>query len=92
MSVYLPCTRTLVSGDPALRWDFYVSHYQDQQQAIRDPKYSYDTPNGEYTGLTPPSGMKQCFRISLHFRKTNGQQVPFPKVFFIREPGRLVDA
>ncbi|EGP88276.1 unnamed protein product [Zymoseptoria tritici ST99CH_1A5] len=52
----VPIFQTLVSGDPALRWDFYVSHYQDQQQAQRDPKYSYDTPNGEYTGLTPPSG------------------------------------
>lgn len=51
-----------MSGDPALRWDFYVSHYQDQQQAIRDPKYSYETSSGEYTGLTPPAGMTKNFQ------------------------------
>ncbi|KAF2214536.1 hypothetical protein CERZMDRAFT_95799 [Cercospora zeae-maydis SCOH1-5] len=55
----VPIFQTLVSGDPKIRWDFYVTHYKDQERARRDPKYVYDVGNGEvYTGLTPPPGAK----------------------------------
>jgi choline dehydrogenase len=34
-----------------------VNHYSDLSQAVRDPKYMYQLPNGSYyTGLSPPVG------------------------------------
>ncbi|USW50537.1 Putative glucose-methanol-choline oxidoreductase, FAD/NAD(P)-binding domain superfamily [Septoria linicola] len=55
----VPIFQTLVSGDPQIRWDYYVTHYKDQARARKDPKYVYDIGNGEvYTGLTPPAGAK----------------------------------
>jgi choline dehydrogenase len=53
----VPGFQGLVTQDPKLRWDFFVNHYQNQSQAIRDPKYVYKLGDGtEYVGLSPPSG------------------------------------
>ncbi|KAH7324271.1 choline dehydrogenase [Stachybotrys elegans] len=42
------------SEDPEISWNFFVRHYADEERQARDFKTSYDTPNGEYTGLNPP--------------------------------------
>ncbi|KAI7218936.1 glucose-methanol-choline oxidoreductase-like protein [Hortaea werneckii] len=53
----VPGYQGLVAQDPRMRWDMYCNHYQDLEQAKRDPKFSYDIGNGEvYTGLNPPGG------------------------------------
>ncbi|KAL8243704.1 hypothetical protein R6Q59_009962 [Mikania micrantha] len=53
----VPGYQAAVTQDPKLRWDMYVSHYQDLARAQQDPKFVYALPGGgEYTGLNPPSG------------------------------------
>ena len=39
----VPAFHPFASENPAMAWDFYVSHYTDEGQAARDPKR---TPNG----------------------------------------------
>ncbi|MEE9354976.1 MAG: GMC oxidoreductase [Methylococcaceae bacterium] len=36
----IPVFHTLASEDPALRWDFFVQHYENDKAAHQDPKYS----------------------------------------------------
>lgn len=39
------------------RWDFFVDHYANETQAIRDTKMAYITPSGDYyVGTNPPEG------------------------------------
>ncbi|KAK7968930.1 choline dehydrogenase protein [Apiospora saccharicola] len=39
------------------RWDFFVDHYANETQAIRDTKMAYVTPAGDYyVGTNPPEG------------------------------------
>ncbi|KAK7941355.1 uncharacterized protein PG986_013742 [Apiospora aurea] len=39
------------------RWDYFVNHYANETQAIRDTKMTYVTPKGEYyVGTNPPEG------------------------------------
>ncbi|RDW58571.1 GMC family oxidoreductase [Aspergillus mulundensis] len=40
----IPAFHTISSEDPAIRWDFFVQHYDDEQQAARDPKMTWTTP------------------------------------------------
>lgn len=43
--------------DPTMSWEFYVSHYQDNEQAYRDSKYTWRTPiQTLYVGTDPPNG------------------------------------
>jgi choline dehydrogenase-like flavoprotein len=35
----VPVFHAKASEDPALRWDFFVNHYEDEARARRDPKY-----------------------------------------------------
>ena len=45
------------SEDPSMSWEFFVDHYEDQEQAFRDEKYTWRTPNNEYyVGINPPKG------------------------------------
>ena len=44
------------SEDPRYAWRFFINHYQDDAQALRDPEYTYMLGNGSYyVGLDPPS-------------------------------------
>lgn len=53
----VPGYQAIVTQDPKIRWDIWVSHYQDLERAQRDPKFTYDLPGGgQYVGLEPPAG------------------------------------
>ncbi|CAI6339915.1 unnamed protein product [Periconia digitata] len=40
-------------------WQFFVEHYQNETQARRDSKYTYQFSNGSYySGIDPPEGAK----------------------------------
>jgi choline dehydrogenase len=50
----VPAYSANASEDPEISWNFFVRHYADEARQARDFKTTYDTPNGEYTGLNPP--------------------------------------
>ncbi|KAF4441841.1 choline dehydrogenase [Fusarium austroafricanum] len=52
----VPAYSANASEDPEISWNFFVKHYADEKRQARDYKTTYDTPNGEYTGLNPPKG------------------------------------
>ena len=53
----VPAYQAKSTEDPEMAWDFFVRHYQDEEQQRRDFKLTYTTPEGrEYTGLNPPPG------------------------------------
>ncbi|PBP28084.1 alcohol dehydrogenase, partial [Diplocarpon rosae] len=55
----VPGYQALVTEDPKLRWDVFVNHYQDQQRAQRDPKYTWEvSPYSYHVGPNPPAGAK----------------------------------
>lgn len=46
--------------DTSERWDFFVKHYDDPEQAAKDPKMTWETPDGSiFVGTNPPEGSKQ---------------------------------
>lgn len=46
--------------DASQRWDFFVKHYDDPKQAAKDPKMTWETPDGGvFVGTDPPAGSKQ---------------------------------
>lgn len=51
----VPAYSANASEDPEISWNFFVRHYADEARQARDFKTTYDTPNGEYTGLEPPA-------------------------------------
>ncbi len=56
----MPALHVLSSEYDPIRWDYFVNHYADQEQARRDTKMTYKTQDGEwYVGLAPPSGSEQ---------------------------------
>jgi choline dehydrogenase len=56
----IPAFHTIVSEDPAVRWEFFVKHFDDEAQAARDPKITWTTPEGfTHVGPDPPHGSKQ---------------------------------
>ncbi|KAL2204585.1 choline dehydrogenase [Sarocladium strictum] len=50
----VPAYSANASEDEEISWNFFVRHYGDDERQARDFKTTYDTPNGEYTGLNPP--------------------------------------
>ncbi|KAF6806097.1 GMC oxidoreductase [Colletotrichum musicola] len=55
--VQVPALHVLSSQYEPIQWDYFVNHYSDVEQAKRDSKMSYRTPEGEiYVGLDPPEG------------------------------------
>ncbi|KAH6970660.1 hypothetical protein BKA56DRAFT_559070 [Ilyonectria sp. MPI-CAGE-AT-0026] len=51
----VPAYSANASEDPEISWNFFVQHYADDERQARDYKATYDTPDGEYTGLNPPA-------------------------------------
>ena len=57
INVSVPGYQAVVTQDPKLRWDIFVNHYQDQERAMRDPKFTYEIAPFEYhVGPDPPAG------------------------------------
>ncbi|KFY41953.1 hypothetical protein V495_04725 [Pseudogymnoascus sp. VKM F-4514 (FW-929)] len=55
INVTIPSFSARSTEDPALAWDFFVRHYEDDARQQLDYKLTYNTPDGgEYTGLEPP--------------------------------------
>ncbi|KAJ4258027.1 hypothetical protein NW762_008165 [Fusarium torreyae] len=54
----VPAYSANASEDPEISWNFFVHHYADDERQARDYKTTYDTPDGEYTGLNPPADAK----------------------------------
>ncbi|KAK1832582.1 choline dehydrogenase [Podospora conica] len=55
----VPAYHARMTEDDEQAWDFFVRHYDDNEQQARDWKTSYDTPDGgTYTGLNPPPGSR----------------------------------
>lgn len=56
----VPAFHIVASEDPSMRWDFFVKHYDDETQAAKDPKMTWETADGKpYIGTNPPLGSKQ---------------------------------
>ncbi|KAI9677784.1 MAG: hypothetical protein M1822_008096 [Bathelium mastoideum] len=57
INVSVPGYYPAVVEDPKLRWDMFVNHYQDQERARKDPKYTYEVgPYNYHVGANPPQG------------------------------------
>lgn len=57
LNTTVPGYQAAVTEDTAIRWDIFVNHYQDQERAQRDPKYTWETAPYEYhVGPNPPEG------------------------------------
>ncbi|MEG9432804.1 GMC family oxidoreductase [Terriglobus sp. ADX1] len=50
----VPCFHPFASENEALRWDFFVRHYRNQQQQERDPKYGRDYAGAPVDGVLYP--------------------------------------
>jgi choline dehydrogenase len=63
--VQAPALHPYTSEYNPIRWDFFVDHYEDDEQALKDSKYTYLTPEGEYwqtldlSGVAPPKGSEK---------------------------------
>lgn len=57
VNISVPGYQAVVTQDPKLRWDIFANHYQDQQRAMRDPKYTWEVAPFDYhVGPNPPEG------------------------------------
>lgn len=63
--VQAPALHPYTSEYNPIRWDFFVEHHADEKQALKDSKYTYLTPDGEYwqtldlSGDAPPEGSEK---------------------------------
>ncbi|KAF7541778.1 hypothetical protein G7054_g259 [Neopestalotiopsis clavispora] len=56
----IPARGPTSSEDESMSWGFFVKHFADDAEAARDPRMTWDTPNGTlYVGLDPPQGSTQ---------------------------------
>jgi choline dehydrogenase len=63
--VQVPAMHPFASEYNPIRWDYFVERYDDEEQALRDTKYTWKTPEGNYwskigfTGEEPPQGSEK---------------------------------
>lgn len=63
--VQAPALHPYTSEYNPIRWDFFVDHYADEEQGLKDSKYTYLTPDGDYwqkldlSDDTPPEGSEK---------------------------------
>ncbi|KAI3343635.1 GMC oxidoreductase [Ustulina deusta] len=58
--VQVPALHPFASEYNPIRWNYFVHHYADDSQAIRDSKMAYLTPGGDYyVGLYPPEASQR---------------------------------
>lgn len=50
----VPCFHPFASENEAMRWDFYVRHYRDQEKQEKDPKYGKDYAGQTVDGVLYP--------------------------------------
>ena len=50
----VPCFHPFASENEAMRWDFYVRHYRDQEMQEKDPKYGKDYAGQTVDGVLYP--------------------------------------
>lgn len=56
----VPAFHVVATEDPAIRWDFFIKHYDDDAQAAKDPKMTWEAPDGKvFIGVDPPPSSKQ---------------------------------
>lgn len=55
----VPVLHAVASEYEPMRWDFFVKHFDDEQDVVKDTKLTYELPDGSrYTGANPPAGAK----------------------------------
>jgi choline dehydrogenase len=60
--VQIPAMHPFASEYNPIRWDYFVERHDDEEQALRDTKYTWQTPEGDYwqtiqfTDEKPPEG------------------------------------
>ncbi|KAI5358925.1 putative glucose-methanol-choline oxidoreductase, FAD/NAD(P)-binding domain superfamily [Septoria linicola] len=53
----VPARNLQSTEDPAISWDYFVTHYKDEERQARDSKMTYKRTDGSYyTGKYPPEG------------------------------------
>ncbi|KAI0861748.1 GMC oxidoreductase [Xylaria cubensis] len=58
--VQVPALHPSASEYNPIRWNYFVDHYADESQAVRDSKMTYLTSDGDYyVGLYPPEGSQR---------------------------------
>ena len=56
----VPIFFAAASEDPLMAWSFFVNHYTDNAQNLRDSKMTWKTPDGAFfVGPNPPAGSEQ---------------------------------
>ena len=57
INLQVPGYHAKSTEDDQMSWGFFVKHYSDSGQAVKDDKMAYTRPDGSlYVGLDPPSG------------------------------------
>lgn len=55
----VPALHAVAAEYEPMRWDYFVKHFDDEQEMRRDTKLTYTLPDGSrYTGANPPAGAK----------------------------------
>lgn len=64
----VPALHPFASEYEAISWQFFVDHYSNETQAIRDTKMTYKLPNGTfYVGVDPPQDAE---RLGIFYPRT----------------------
>ena len=64
----VPALHPYASEYEPISWQFFVDHYADEAQAVRDSKMTYRLPDGSfYVGLEPPAGAE---RLGINYPRT----------------------
>ncbi|CZT24212.1 related to choline dehydrogenase [Ramularia collo-cygni] len=57
INVQVPTYNLKAGEDPAIKWDYFVTHYEDPERQARDSHMTYlQTDGSYYHGLFPPEG------------------------------------
>lgn len=55
----VPALHAVAAEYVPMRWDYWVSHFDDEADQVRDTKLTWELPDGSrYTGVNPPPGAK----------------------------------
>jgi choline dehydrogenase len=55
----VPALHSVAAEYEPMRWDFFVKHFDDEEEMKKDTKLTYELPDGSrYTGPSPPPGAK----------------------------------
>jgi choline dehydrogenase len=67
--IEVPALHPFASDYGPISWDYFVSHYANETQAVRDSKMTYLSPDNKtyYSGLDPPKGYR---RLGVRYPRT----------------------